>query len=467
MPLREIPKMRHPYDFFPTTLRDGLKHIMEKCLPFPYSMGMICAKNYIELLRTQWLSKERLSKFQNKKLSILIDHAYKNVPYYRKLFNQRALRPNDIKKVDDLRKLPILTKEAVKNNFRELTAINRGIFFPVISNTSGSTGIPLKFLLDRGNLLFETAIIARHWNWMRYSPNERQAILRGRILTSKEFFEIDGNCLRLSSFHLSPSTLDVYVDKLAEFNPALLRGYPSSLDFFARLLIENGICSIRPKAVQTSSETLFPKMRERIERAFGCKVFDFYGNGEHVSCVSECPAGGLHVNVEYGVIEFLTQEGKDARPGQIARMVCTGLNNFSMPLIRYDIGDTAVVLSSGCSCGRNLPTIEALEGRIDDFILTESGRMIPASGMTLAFEFSENIKKCQLVQPTRDELVINIVKSENYGDNDHMFMLDEVKKRVGSGIKLTTKFVEDIPRTESGKQRFMISGLSEIHNLRN
>jgi len=256
---------------------------------------------------------------------------------------------------------------------------------------------------------------------------------------------------------LNFKTLDKYINAILEFKPKLIRGYPSSLRFFARLLKERNVFSIRPKAIQTSSETLFPQMREEIEDVFKCKVYDLYGNGEHVSMISECSEGEFHINQEYGAIEFLNEKGYDAKNGELAEMVCTGLNNFSMPLIRYEIGDVAVSTNKKCSCGRGLPLAKSLEGRIDDMIITPDGRMIPPSGMTLAFEFIENIKQCQLVQNKRDELIINIVKSDRYEDKDDKFMLNEVRKRIGNEMKVTVNFVDAIPRTKAGKLRFVVS----------
>lgn len=409
------------------------------------------------LMKTQWLPPEELEELQNERLQIIIKLAYENVPYYRIIFDERGLKPKNIQTKEDLKLLPILTKEDVRKHFNELIARDFKKYKPILSHTSGSTGIPMKFYLDKNNLILESAFVSRHWAWMGYSPTEKQAVLRGAVPNSKEYFLTNGNNLILSSFLLNFKTLDKYIDRMVEFKPKLIRGYPSSLHFFARLLKEKNVFSIRPKAIQTSSETLFPKMREEIEEVFKCKIYDLYGNGEHVSMISECPQGGLHINSEYGIIEFLNEKGDNAKHGELSEMVCTGLNNFSMPLIRYKIEDIAIPANKKCSCGRGSPLVESIEGRVDDMIVTPDGGLIPASGMTLAFEFSENIKQCQLVQNKKDELIINIVKSDQYGDKDLKFMLNEVRKRIGNEMKVTVNFVDDIPRTKAGKFRFVIS----------
>ncbi len=437
-----------------------MKVIFEKVhskIPFPYVYGFKFAKYYKWLMKTQWLSLEKLEEIQNERLRMTIKHAYENVPYYRRIFDERGLMPKDIQTKEDLRLLPILTKNDVRRHFERLVAKNFRRYKPILSHTSGSTGIPMKFYLDRNNLIWERAFISRHWAWMGYFPIEKQAVLRGKIPNSKKYFLIEGNNLILSSFLLNVKTLNKFVNKILEFNPKLVRGYPSTLQSFARLLKEKHLFSIRPKAIQTSSETLFPHMREEIEDVFKCKVYDLYGNGEHVSMISECSKGRYHTNPEYGIIEFLNEKGDKAKNGELGKIVCTGLNNFSMPFIRYNVGDIAVKTSKKCSCKRGLPLVGSLEGRIDDMIITPDRRMIPPAGMTLAFRFCENIKQCQLVQIKKDELIINIVKYDQYGDKDHKFMLNEVRKRIGNEMKVTVNFVDDIPRTKAGKLRFVVS----------
>ena len=446
----------------PEVVKKAVRSVWSKVIPFPYSYGLRAhgrqfVKFYKWLMKTQWLSPEELEEIQNERLKKHIKHAYENVPYYRRIFEERGLKPNDIRSKEDLKLLPVLTKDDVRKHFNELIAKDSTRYEPILSHTSGSTGIPLKFYLDKNNLMWESAFVSRHWAWMGTSPKEKQAVLRGAVPKSKRYFLIDGNTLILSSFLLNFKTLNKYINAIVEFKPKLINGYPSSVQFFARLLKRKNVFSIRPKAIQTSSETLFPQMRKEIEDVFKCKVYDLYGNLEHVSMITECSDGGFHTNQEYAIIEFLNEKGYDAKHGELAEMVCTGLNNFSMPLIRYKIGDIAVTTKKRCSCGRGLPLVEHLEGRIDDMIITPDGRMIPPSGMTLAFEFSENIKQCQLIQNKKDELIINIVKSDQYGDKDHKFMLNEVRKRIGNKMKITVNFVDDISRTKAGKLRFVIS----------
>ena len=417
-----------------------------------------------ELEESQWWPPQQLEELQNEKLRRIIHHAYENVPYYRRVFDERGLKPKDLQSKEDLRKLPLLDKYDIRFHYDELKATNLGKWTPTLSHTSGSTGIPLKFLLDKNNLVLEGAFVMRAWSWGGFSEKGKQAVLRGVVTGSNEFYKIDkgSNALILSSFLLNHQTVGRYVEKINEFSPQLIRGYPSTLHYFCKLLQEKGLNCVKPIMAQTSSETLLDFQREIIEGQLGCKVFDLYGNGEHVSVISECKEGNYHINSEYGITEFINQVEEETKVGELAEMVCTGLNNFSMPLIRYRVGDMASFSGRRCPCGRGLPIVDSLEGRLDDMIITPDGRRISAAGMTLAFEFSENIKQCQLVQDTGDELVVNIAKNERYGEEDHNFVINQLRKRIGAEMKIRVNFVENIPRTKEGKYRFMISNLPGI-----
>lgn len=419
-------------------------------------------RKYIrELEESQWYSPQQLEELQNEKLRRIIWHAYDNVPYYRKIFDERSLKPKDIQCGSDLKRLPILNKDDVRRNFNELQAENKEQYKPTLRGTSGSTGMPLKFLLDRNNMIWERAHGARSRLWGGVKGIYKGADLHSSVLGDK-FYQFDHSyrtTLILSSFHLNPDNINKYVKILNEFSPQYIHGYPSALHYLCKLMLEKGLNSTQPVMIQTASEILLPSQRKIIEEQFRCKVFNYYGNSEHVSSISECEKGGYHIHSEYGIIEFVNQSREATKEGELSEMICTGLNNFSMPLIRYYIGDTAINKSRKCSCGRGLPLVDSLEGRTNDVIITSDGRNIPASGMTLAFNKCENIIQYQLVQNDVDELVINIQKTKKYSQEDHDFMLSQVRSRIGAEMRVVVNFVDDIPRTAAGKYKFMISNI--------
>lgn len=146
----------------PNFIKKVIKNTWTKFVPFPYVYGLEFADFYRFLMKSQWWPKEKLEEFQNQRLRKIIEHAYDNVPYYRKIFDVRGLRPKDIQCKEDLRKLPILTKEDLRKNFNELMAKDFEKFKPILSHTSGSTGIPMKYYLDKNNFIWENAFVCRH-----------------------------------------------------------------------------------------------------------------------------------------------------------------------------------------------------------------------------------------------------------------------------------------------------------------
>ncbi len=444
------------------TLKRVVRVAIPALVPFPFVYGWSFSRAYRTLMRSQWDSLDQLQELQLTKLRRIAQQAYLHVPFYRQAFEARALHPDDFTSLDALAALPLIEKKTLRDHFDRLVADNASRYRPRLSNTSGSTGIPQKFLLDRNNLAFEQATMWRHFDWAGYRYGQRMAVLRGRVVPDDRFFyQPDGTTMVMSSFKLKRETVDHYVAALRQFRPVLIRAYPSVLYFLARLLEQRGVDDIRTRSIITASETLLPHQRACIERVFGCRVYDWYGSGEHVAVISQCPAGQYHVHMEYGIVEYV-ERPEFSRDGEIAyEIVCTGLNNFSMPLLRYKIGDIVRIRhGERCTCGRAFPVVFAIEGRLDDVLVTPDGRVIPASGMTLAFEFSENIAQAQLYQECVDELVIRVVKTDRYSDQDHQFMLTQVRNRLGSDIRIRVDFVPEIERLPSGKQPFAISKVS-------
>ena len=256
----------------PNAARKYLNQMYSK-VPFPYIYGITFVSYYNWLMKTQWLPIKDLEEIQNKMLIKIINYSYEHVPYYQKLFKKLKLDPTEIKSKYDLKLLPILTEKDIRNNYSDLLANNSQSYAPIINHTSGSTGIPLKFQLDKKNWIIEKAFVCRHWSWMGYDPRENQVILRGKVPDNGTYYKNDNN-LFLSSFNLNNLSVKGYVEMIDDFNPKLIRGYPSSLFSFANLLKEQNICPKPQMAVQTSSETLLPFMRKNIEHIFKSKVFD-------------------------------------------------------------------------------------------------------------------------------------------------------------------------------------------------
>ncbi len=221
--------------------------------------------------------------------------------------------------------------------------------------------------------------------------------------------------------------------------------------------------SLPLKGVLTSSETLFSFQKEEIERAFRCKIFDFYGLAERVIFATECSAHeGKHLNFEYGVTEFVDEKGYPVAAGKSGQMVGTSLHNMGMPMIRYATSDRSFLKKEKCPCGRTLPLMDAVTTKEEDIILTPDGRWISPSVLTHPFKPLKNILESQIIQEDIDLVVIKIVKSSQYLVEDSDKLIHGLRERLGGSVNIRLEFVEHIDREKSGKFRWVISRVGKI-----
>lgn len=422
-------------------------------------------KEYFELLQKyQWLDKNNLIELQNQKLREIIKYSYENVPYYRELFDSIRLKPSDIQTVEDLVKIPILEKDVVRKRWRELLSKVYPKSKAVIYHTSGTTGKPITVYISKNCYEREYAFRWMHYSWGGIKLGGKFATFAGHpvvpIRQNKPPFwryNLAENQLIFSSQHISKDTLPYYIQALQNFQPDMIHGYPSSIYLIARYMVENKITNIRPKAIFTASETLLNFQREVIEKAFGCKVFNWYGNTEMVAHATECEKGNMHIQLLHSVMEIVDEEGYPVKEGESGIIVGTSLENWAMPLIRYKVGDVAIPKSGKCACGREYPLVENIVGRIEDYIITPEGRYV--GRLDHVFKSELHVVEAQIIQEKSDRLRILIVKDEGYTDEDTKKIIMGLQERLGYSIKFEFEFVSKIPRESSGKFRFVVNKL--------
>ena len=447
--------LRKIYHKSPEPVKKVIRKVHSKT-PFPYVYGLKFAKYYKWLMKTQWLPPEELEELQNKRLQIIIKHAYDNVPYYRRIFDERGLKPEDIQTKEDLKLLPVLTKDDVRKNFKELCAKDFQKYNPVQSSTAGSTGEPLLFYRDAQESAIEQAFVWRHWNWAGVTPECKIFILRGSR-PRKGLMEHKGKEIVLSAYDLSNETMSMYVEEMRKYKKWVLRAYPMCAYLLAQFIAHNNIEGVKSVSVITSSETLFEFQRTAIEKQFGCRVFDWYGLGEHVCAIGQCECGSYHINSEYGIVELLPMDGLKENQREI---VATGLNNFSMPLIRYRTEDIAEISNiKSCPCGRGLPIVKSITGRSRDVIITEDGRFLTTGLIVEDIDKIQSIKEWQVIQETTTHYVVNIVGYSSFNNQDKERLYNLVRSRVGVG-QIDINILDHIERTSMGKFRAVISKVS-------
>jgi phenylacetate-CoA ligase len=306
---------------------------------------------YKKLVKNQWKPYSELKHDQEKKLMQMIGLAYENVPYYHNLFKGLGIRPGDIRTVEDLEKLPILTKDIIKNNWEDFKPANLSSMKYYNRATGGSTGTPMQYRLSKHDRFLGGALLYRGWGYGGYGLGDKMVSLAGSSLDigtksnlATKVHEIVRYLKKLSSFDMGEIEMRHYAEVLNTFHPKFIRGYASSIYFFAQWLDENDISVLSPDAVFTTAEVLLPNYRDVIEKQFNCKVFDQYGSYDGGGQALECNIHkGLHITAEKCILEIVDEAGNPLSPGQSGRIIVTDLYNYAMPFIRYEVGDIGTI----------------------------------------------------------------------------------------------------------------------------
>ena len=418
----------------------------------------VCA----ELRANEWRSADELAAIQDAAVRRTIQHAATAVPYYRELFARAGLRPQDIRGAADLRHLPMLDKATVAEHGARLRP-DRPPVDGLLHTTGGTTGKPVPYWVSPAAVQFNYAtyeVRFRAWAGVRHgdkmvSINGKPIVPMTQVGPPYWRHNLAFHQLYVSAYHLSDANLPAIVDRIAAFSPTVIVAYVSAVHRIARHILDRDrVGEVRPRAILVSSETLFDRQRDDLERAFGCKVWNGYSLGEPVCFASECSAGRLHVSPEYGVIEQVPDGDGHTE------LVATGLINDAMPLLRYRTGDRVLPAPAGpCPCGRALPTIGPIAGRVDEMVATPEGTRVGPAALSLAFQGVPHLRESQIEQHDPAAITLRLCVGEAWTRADEQFLLGELRKRLGLTLRIDLVYVEQVPRTVSGKQRLVISRL--------
>lgn len=414
------------------------------------------------LAQTQWFSEQELRELQLELLKRLVSHSYNTVPYYRKLMEQRGINIERIKKLEDIKLFPILTKKDVLLAGDSIVSAKYPRWLLTKAFTGGTTGTPLILRRDIFSIGNEHAFVRRQWDWAGVGLTDKCAYLTGRLIVrpdekKKRLYAYDPIMkeLILSTYHLSKHTANQYACVIKDYGVKAIVGYPSAVCLLAHACLDADI-KLKILAVLTSSEILTEPMRKTICQAFDCKVFDFYGSAERVCYIFTCEQGSYHILPEYGLTE-LVPVGDDKKDHY--KVIATGFWNMAMPLIRYDMGDVIVKSDNECSCGRQFPTIKSISGRQANSIKTPSGRQLGAAILTHLLYGVDHIAESQIVQDALDHITINYVPTERFSGKDLQNFKNLIAKQLPSELAVTFEQIETIEKTSSGK---LISVVSKI-----
>jgi len=415
----------------------------------------------VGLRRNLRVKPSELRSLQLKKFRALVRHAYENVPFYHRKFREAGVKPDDIKSFDDLCRIPITTNFEVQAcNPRDVVAGGVDLGSLIKKTTSGSTGVPLAIFVDSLVEDFYAAVWIRALFEDGLRVRDRMAFIADpRSFPKKKSLFQHLDIIERKYISIFDSA-EKQIALLRELKPDVVKGYTSSLFILAEKFRDIAK-EIRPRLVFSGAEVLDAASRRWINSAFGGELFDLYGSSEFDLLAWECKAhNGCHVNADSVLMEFLDDDGEAVASGDRGKVVCTGLFNCVMPLIRYELGDVAVPVNDDCTCGVTLPLIKSVEGRADDFLLALDGRMIsPTVFFPYPFEDVDLIRRFRVIQESRKKLVIQVATKETFADRDRIVRNAERKIRglFGEDMEVEFEFVEEIPCDPSGKLRKVIS----------
>lgn len=427
--------------------------------------------DYLHQMRImQERDPEEIRRFQFDKLKSLLRYAAAHVPYYRKLFRDLGIDPEDFRELDDIKAIPPLHKSDINRCRRDFLSEVYPQHLLEPDSTGGSTGEILYFFVDRSSSEARRANNVRMDEWIGISVGDRTALLWGvqfgsslRQRVKNGFRDWISNRMLLSAYRMDPRTVDYYLKRLRKFKPDLLIGYPSALTHFCESImgLDHGL---KPKAILSSGETLYDWQRETIEKALGAPVYNHYGCREFGGIARECVVrDGLHVACERVLVEI---EEKGRNTEGIGEILITDLDNKAMPFIRYAIGDLGKMTWQECQCGLKLPRLESTIGREFDVVFAPNGNCLGGTFWTILLRKKGGVKRFQVVQEALDQITIIVAPTEGFSEEVKRYVINEIRKACGELMKVNFEIKENIEMTPAGKHRFVISKLGR-HPCRN
>ncbi len=399
--------------------------------------------------RTQLLKPKELRDLQNKRLRAIIEHSYKHVPYYHNLLKNAKLVPNDIKTVDDLKKIPITRKTDIRNlPIQDFTANDFDLTKCEQRQTSGSSGIPLTCYRDGKGFLkrcFDEYLF-------HLSHNEKIAdkrVLIGGIVPCPPYALQRFGLLRTKEVSPLSHTRD-QIRAIKGYGAKVLLTNPSSAMAISKEVRESDVKGVELSLVFTVGEFLLENTRRFIEETLHSRLFDQYGATEVGKICRECTAHSYHIH--HNMIVQTTKDDETLSKGEEGEITVTNIDNFSQPFIRYDLEDSGLLLEDECSCGLRHPLMKLTSGRISDFINLPNGGLISAleANDFLSFMQSE-LKQYQVIQETSDRLTVKLVKGKVFKDDTIRKIKNAYDKILGSQIQIEVSIVDNIQREKSGK----------------
>jgi len=416
---------------------------------------------YLFYLHSQKWDRKTIGDYQDRKLIDIITHSAQNVPYYRNLFKETGFDPKQFRGRIDMHKIPLLDKETLRTRQKEFIAENANKYGINWDSTSGSTGTPLRFIIDNSTKAHKLAAVLRSYQWAGYLPWKKTFSIQSYTFDNpQDIFKHYRfvNLWRFNSRLLTKKTSLKIINMINNIKPNIFIGYPFSMLMLSRFASQAGL-RIHPfNSIVTAGETLSEKRRKLLEEAYNCRVFDFFSLHEDVAIITECSYQTKHICEDFAYNEIIDDHGQDALTRGIGEIVGTGFYNYAMPLIRYRLGDTVEIDNENifCKCGRHLKVIKRIIGRQNDYIETPDGRLI-GNVLEHAADHSKGVILSQCVQDAIDHIYVNLIIDDTYTEDSANAFKKGLHQRLGDKIKIDFKIVTELEKNKSGKTPFIMS----------
>jgi phenylacetate-CoA ligase len=418
-------------------------------------------KQYTE---REWLNTEEWQAWQRRRLRGLLYAAATAVPYYQQAWSKEEKAAAQAGRLEDL---PLLEKDPMRAHPEAFLRRDMHPWPRLVFHTSGSTGTPITSINTVREIRHSLAMReVRSARWAGVSFHMPRATFSGRLIepdpeSTGPFyrFNLVERQAYLSAYHLRADTAPLYVNALHKHRIQWLTGYAFSYYLLATFIIEQGLNVPPLKAVITTSEKLLPGMRQAMQVAYGCRVYEEYSTVENVLFASECRHGRLHASPDVAIIEVLRPDGTACQLDEVGEVVATSLLREYQPFIRYRVGDCAMWDGTPCPCGRVMPVLREVVGRIEDVVIGPDGRqMVRFHGVFLD---QPHVREGQIVQEALDRIRVKVVPANEFGQADIRAIIHRVQERLGSRVEVIVEPVREIPRTAAGKFQAVVSLLRE------
>jgi phenylacetate-CoA ligase len=412
------------------------------------------------LKESDWWDKQQIRTYQDQKLREIVAHAAETVPFYQRYWNEHGVRASDVQGLDDLHRLPVLTKTLARQHLQHLisTSYAKSKLFTTLS--SGTSGSPIRVRLSPEGLAFQWAVWWRHKARFGITRKHKALMFGARVPIAQNqqeppFWRRDlfGNRVYLSTYHIKEENVRAIVKMLNAERFEYFTGYPSAMAVLAGLIEQTGV-ELRscPKHIVSGSDALLPTFEKTLTRVFRAPVTENYGMAEFAGNMAKCEQGHFHLDFECCAVE---EQAIDAVDENQTNLLFTGWGNPAMPFIRYEIGDHGRALGRACSCGRASCAFAGIDGRTEDCIITSDGRAMV--GMNQVLEYATGADEMQIYQRSVDKIEVRFVAKGALPPADELALLREFRRRLGPEMTIEFRRVDSIARSASGKFRAVIS----------